>query len=73
MFTVQGIYDGHEVKITEQVPEKKYKVIVTFLEEIQTEDEKVREFASKTESFDFWENAAEDVYQDYLISKPDKK
>jgi hypothetical protein len=53
MFTVQGIYDGQQVKITEQVPEKKYKVIVTFLEEIQTEDEKVREFASKTESFDF--------------------
>lgn len=73
MFTVQGIYDGHQVKITEQVPEKKYKVIVTFLEEIETEEEKVREFTSNTESFDFWENAAEDIYQDYLISIPDKK
>ena len=74
MITVRGIYDGHQVKITDQISDKrKYKVIVTFIEEIPMDEDDVRNFASKSEGFDFWENTAEDVYQDYLISKPYKK
>ena len=66
MFAVRGIYNGKEVKITEPVSEKKrYKVVVTFIEEIPEEDDS-REFASQTDSFEFWENTLEDIYQDYL-------
>lgn len=66
MFAVRGIYNGKEVKITESVSEKKrYKVVVTFIEEIPEEDDS-REFASQTDGFDFWENTLEDIYQDYL-------
>lgn len=72
MFAVRGIFDGKKVKITEPVSEKKrYKVVVTFIEEIQDEDINYREFASQTDSFDFWDNKAEDIYQDYL--SPNKK
>jgi len=72
MFAVRGIYDGKKVKITEPVSEKKrYKVVVTFIEEIHEEEHDFREFASQTDAFDFWENTAEDIYQDYL--SPRKK
>jgi hypothetical protein len=74
MFAVRGIYDGKKVKITDRISEKKrYRVVVTFIEELPLEENEIRDFASQTESFDFWENKAEDIYQDYLIQKPDKK
>jgi hypothetical protein len=74
MFAVRGIYDGKKVKITDRISDKKrYKVVVTFIEELPLEEKEIRDFASQTESFDFWENKAEDIYQDYLIQKPDKK
>ena len=74
MFAVRGIYDGKKVKITDRISEKKkYKVVVTFLEELPFEENEIRDFASQTESFDFWDNKAEDIYQDYLIQKTDEK
>ena len=74
MFAVRGIYDGKKVKITDRISDKKrYKVVVTFIEELPLEENEIRDFASQTESFDFWENRAEDIYKDYLIQKPDKK
>ena len=74
MFAVRGKYDGKKVKITDQISEKKrYKVVITFIEELPLEENEIRNFASQTESFDFWENKAEDIYQDYLIQKQDKK
>ncbi|SHI53033.1 hypothetical protein SAMN05444280_10355 [Tangfeifania diversioriginum] len=72
MFAVRGIFNGKEVKLTDPVSEKKsYKVVVTFIEEIPEEENDSREFAAQTDSFDFWENTAEDIYQDYLT--PSKK
>lgn len=74
MFAVRGIYDGKRVKISDSVHiNKKYRVVVTFLEEVTDDDQKIRDFAARTESFDFWENTAEDIYQDYLPQKKDKK
>jgi len=62
------------VKITDRISDKKrYKVVITFIEELPLEENEIRNFASQTESFDFWENKAEDIYQDYLIQKPDKE
>jgi hypothetical protein len=74
MFAVRGIYDGKRIKITDPFLEnKQYKVVITFIEEIHQNEDDVRDFASQTESFDFWENKAEDIYQDYLPSKHDIK
>ncbi|MBX3164085.1 MAG: hypothetical protein KF900_06350 [Bacteroidetes bacterium] len=67
---MQGIYDGKSVKISgKNAPKKKYKVVVTFLEEVEPEDKDLRNFAAQTSSMDFWENSTEDIYQDYLIRK----
>jgi hypothetical protein len=74
MFALKGIYDGKQVKITDPILDnKKYKVVVTFIEELPQEENEIREFSSHSESFDFWDNKAEDIYQDYLIQKPEKK
>ncbi|MEE4286533.1 MAG: hypothetical protein V2I31_10300 [Mariniphaga sp.] len=74
MFAVRGIYDGKRVKISEPVNKnKKYRVVVTFLEELPDDEQEIREFSAQTESFDFWENTAEDIYQDYIPQKKDKK
>ena len=40
-------------------------VLVTFLEEVSPESE-LREMTSNPNGFQFWENPAEDIYQDYL-------
>ena len=47
---------------------KKYKVLITFLEEIN-ETEQLRDFSAQTDAFDFWEDPREDIYQDYLPKK----
>jgi O-succinylbenzoate synthase len=74
MFAVRGIYDGKRVKISEPVNKNnKYRVVVTFLEELPDDEQEIREFSAQTESFDFWENTAEDIYQDYIPQKKDKK
>lgn len=69
MIAVEGIYDGSKVVALEKIPFKKsYKVIITFVEEID-ESEEVRDFAAQTDGFDFWHDEREDIYQDYLESK----
>lgn len=70
MFAVNGIYDGRGVKITDKISEKKrYKVVVTFLEELQQTDNELREFSAQTDGLGFLEDPREDIYQDYLNSK----
>lgn len=69
MQTIQGFYDGKTFVPLEKVPvSKKYKVIITFVEEID-EAEEVRNLSTQTDGFKFWEDTAEDVYQDYLDRK----
>lgn len=66
MIAVKGIFDGIKFIALEKFPKKKkYKVLITFLEEI-SEDEDLRNFSSQTNSFSFWENTKEDIYQDYI-------
>ena len=74
MFAVRGIYDGKQVQITDRITDKKrYKVVVTFIEELPIEETEIRNFTSQTESFGFWEDVAEDIYQDYLTPNSTKK
>ncbi len=64
MLTVKGIYDGKTIKPLEKLPQKKkYKVIITFLEELEDTDD-VRDFSSQSNAFKFWEDSSEDIYQD---------
>lgn len=66
MQTIEGIFDGKTFIPTEEVPvSKSYKVIITFVEEID-ETEEVRNLTAQTEGFDFWQDENEDIYQDYL-------
>ena len=70
MFAVNGIYDGKSVKITDKLTEKKkYRVVVTFIEELKPDDADLRDFSAQTTGLDFWEDSREDIYQDYLKSK----
>jgi hypothetical protein len=70
MLAVHGIYDGKTVKITDRITEKKkYKVVVTFIEELQQVDNDLRNFSAQTKGLDFWEDSREDIYQDYITSK----
>ena len=67
MLSIQGYFDGKRIVPLEAFPfGKHYKVTITFDKEL-AEDEEVRLFASQTDSFTFWENPAEDVYNDYLV------
>lgn len=69
MIAVEGIYDGKEVIALEKIPFKKsYKVIITFVEEID-EPEEMRDFTSQTNGLEFWHDEREDIYQDYLEAK----
>ncbi|MCX6257585.1 MAG: hypothetical protein NTW49_06795 [Bacteroidia bacterium] len=64
MLAVRGIYDGKTVRITDKITEKKkYKVIVTFIEEIRQYDDDLRDFSSQTKGLDFWEDSGENIYQ----------
>ena len=54
-------------KIFDKLNEK-YKVIITFVEEID-ETEELRNLSAQTDSLEFWENEEEDIYQDYLVAK----
>jgi hypothetical protein len=67
MVAVKGIYDGKRVRLLGDAPSRnKYKVVVTFLEEVDT-DEEARDFAAQTNAFDFWYDDREDLYQDFLV------
>ena len=66
MLAIKGIFDGKHVKFLEKTPkEKKFKVIVTFVEEIN-EDSELRDFTSQTEGLEFWNDERENIYQDFL-------
>ena len=74
MLAVHGIYDGKTVKITDRITEKKkFKVVVTFIEELQQDDSELRYFSAQTSGLDFWEDSREDLYQDYLTTKSNTK
>lgn len=67
MLAVNGIYDGKNIKLTEKVSEKKqYRVVVTFIEELNQPDNEVRDFSAQTQGLEFWEDERENIYQDYL-------
>jgi hypothetical protein len=69
MQTIEAIFDGQTFVPLEKVPvSKKYKVIITFVEELD-EAEEIRNLAAQTDSFRFWQDESEDLYQDYLITK----
>ncbi len=70
MIAVNGIYDGKSVRLLDNfTDQKKYKVVVTFLEEIEIVDSELRDFTSQTIGLDFWDDSKEDIYQDYLNPK----
>lgn len=74
MLAVNGIYDGKNILLTEKVTEKrKYRVVVTFIEELEQTDDVVRDFSSQTKGLEFWEDEREDVYQDYLKKTKDRR
>jgi hypothetical protein len=74
MFSVRGIYDGKAIKITDKFTEKKkYKVVITFIEELEQGDKDLRDFSAQTKGLDFWSDSSEDLYQDYLNSKEKSK
>ncbi|MEK6615091.1 MAG: hypothetical protein AABZ32_03115, partial [Bacteroidota bacterium] len=63
--------DGTTLKLLEAVNLRSpKKVIVTFVDDLD-DGEQVREYVAQTNSFSFWSEPAEDLYQDYL--KKDKK
>ena len=67
MLAINGIYDGKTIYPIEKLPNtnKKYKVIITFVEEMDGNEE-TRNFSSQSNAFSFWEDKREDLYQDYL-------
>ena len=74
MLAIKGIYDGKSVRLLDSLTDKKkYKVVVTFLEEIDTIDFELRDFSSQTKGLDFWNDSKEDLYQDYLKRMTKKK
>ncbi len=70
MNAIRGIFDGEKfIPLENFSMKKRYKVIITFLEEID-EDEDLRNFSAQTDAFSFWEDKREDIYQDYLRTQP---
>ncbi|MEM6299520.1 MAG: hypothetical protein AAF740_12600 [Bacteroidota bacterium] len=71
MFVIRGIYDGEKFTPLEPFPnDKRYRVLITFLEEDNNEEKELRNFSSQDDGLEFWHDEREDLYQDYL---PDKK
>jgi hypothetical protein len=69
MQTIEGLFDGKTFIPLEKIPvSKKYKVIITFVEEID-ETEEIRNLSAQTDSFEFWKDEREDIYQDYLAAE----
>ena len=66
MLAVEAIYDGKNFVVLERFPkEKRFKVIIAFVEELD-ETEELRMHAAQTDSFEFWNDSREDLYQDFL-------
>ena len=73
MLSVTGVYDGKTVIFTEPATHyKEGKVIITFLDEDDDENVHLRNFGMQNNAFDFWNNPAEDVYEDYAKKKQAK-
>lgn len=73
MFTIPAIYEGGKFFPLEEIPAKgKFKVIITFVEAIDDEED-VRNFAAQTDALSFWESEEEDIYQDFLVEKAARK
>ena len=76
MLSISGIYDGKNIYPTNAINDnKKYKVIITFVEELDktaSEDIDMRNFGASHPSLDFWNNPDEDIYQDYLPATDSK-
>lgn len=69
MLTVKGIYNGKEFVALESFPaNKNFKVIITFVEELN-EDEEIRDFSAQTDALDFWNDERENLYQDFLVAR----
>lgn len=69
MQTIEGIFDGKNFIPLESVPvSKRHRVIITFVEEMD-EDEEIRNLTAQTDSFTFWEDELEDIYQDFLVAR----
>jgi hypothetical protein len=69
MKAIRGIFDGEKfVALDNFSKKKKYKVIITFLEEYD-EDEEIRIFSAQTDALSFWKDERENIYQDYLEAK----
>jgi hypothetical protein len=72
MVAVKGIFNGQSIQLLEKVDAKvNTKVVVTFLEEEISGDD-TREITSQSNGFEFWDNPAEDIYQDFL-EKPNNE
>lgn len=70
MLAVNGIYDGKKVRLIDKIKEKrKYRVVVTFIEELEQSDDDLRNFSAQTNGMEFWKDEKEDLYQDYLSPK----
>jgi len=67
MLAVKGIYDGKNILLAEKINEtRKFRVVVTFVEELDQNDNDSRNFSAQTSGFDFWRDEKEDIYQDFL-------
>ena len=69
MLAIKGIYNGETFIALDNFPKgKKYKVVITFVEEIiKSENEDIRNFSAQTNGLSFWEDERENLYQDYLL------
>jgi hypothetical protein len=67
MLAVKGIYDGKNILLAENIKEtRKFRVVVTFIEELEQNDNDLRDFSAQTNGLDFWSNEKENIYQDFL-------
>lgn len=68
MLSVKGIYEEGKVKLLEKIQtRKRSKVIITFIDDPDmSEAERLREFSSAGGALAFWNNEAENIYQDYI-------
>lgn len=67
MEAIRGIFDGEKIIATDPIStRKKFKVIITFVEEIDEAIEENRNFTAQTDGLSFWQDEREDIYQDYL-------
>ncbi len=66
MVAVKGIFNGINIQLLEKVDVKaNTRVVVTFLDDDDTEDV-IRDMTATPNGFEFWNQAGEDIYQDFL-------